>query len=173
MTTVYARHAAPGVAASQVPFSASLNSLRSNTMQMKPVMLVLGLAISAAPLSAQISRRDPSTRRPTQSGTIGDIIFGSSRADTSYANCRVRDAVTPDGRVVQVCDERRARRGDDDRDGDESFEHRRDGRGRQAHVNDRDGDGDFDARDRQIRKAEKDRQKALKKQGKAQRRGDD
>ena len=140
-------------------------------MQMKPVLLALGLAIGAAPLSAQISPRDPSTRRPTQTGTIGDIIFGSSRADTSYANCRVRDAVTPDGRVVQVCDERRRRTSD--RDDDDSYEHRRDGRGRKAHVNDRDGDGDFDARDRQIRKAEKDRQKALKKQGKSQRRGDD
>ena len=131
-------------------------------MQMKLVILTLGLAISAAPLSAQISRRDPSTRRPTQTGTIGDIIFGSTRADTSYANCRVRDAVTPDGRVVQVCDQRRRRSGDDE-DSDESYEHRRDGRGRQAHVNDRDGDGDFDANDRAIRKREHELQKQQRK----------
>jgi len=138
-------------------------------MQIKSILLVLGLAISAAPLSAQIAPRGPTTRRPTQTGTIGDIIFGSQRADT-LGTCRVRDAVTPDGRTVQICDDRRSRRGDDD---DNSFEHRRDGRGRQAHVNDRDGDGDFDARDRAIRKAEKDRQKALKKQNKSHRRGND
>ena len=136
-------------------------------MQIKTTLLALGLAISAAPLSAQIAPRDPTTRRPTQAGTIGDIIFGSQRADT-LGTCRVRDAVTPDGRTVQICDDRR-RRGDDDN----SYEHRRDGRGRKAHVNDRDGDGDFDARDRAIRKAEKDRQKALKKQNKSLRRGDD
>lgn len=137
-------------------------------MQTKLAILTLGLAISAAPLSAQISPRDPSTRRPTQSGTIADIIFGSSRADNT--NCRVRDAVTPDGRVVQVCDDRRARRGDDE---DSDSEKRGRGARGSRHVNDRDGDGDFDARDRQIRKAEKDRQKALKKQNKALRRGDD
>ena len=132
-------------------------------MGTKSAFLALALAVGAAPLSAQISPRDPSTRRPTQTGTIGDIIFGSSRADTSYANCRVRDAVTPDGRVVQVCDDRRARRNGDD---DDAYEHRRDGRGRKAHVNDRDGDGDFDAQDRAIRKREhqlaKARQKSLK-----------
>jgi hypothetical protein len=132
-------------------------------MQIKTTLLALGLAISAAPLSAQIAPRDPTTRRPTQAGTIGDIIFGSQRADT-LRSCRVRDAVTPDGRTVQICDDRRGRRAD------KSFEHRRDGRGRQAHVNDRDGDGDFDARDRAIRKTEKDRQKALKK---SLRRGND
>ena len=141
-------------------------------MQFKTALLALGLAAGAAPLSAQIVVRDPSTRRPTQTGTIGDIIFGD-RTGTTSESCRVRDARTPDGRIVQICDDRdrRARRGDDDEDSDS--EHRRDGRGRRAHVNDRDGDGDFDARDRAIRKAEKDRQKALKKQNKAHRRGDD
>jgi len=130
---------------------------------------LLALAIGLAPLSiaaAQVTtRQDPRDRRPTStSGTIGDIIFGSSRADSV---CRVRDAVTPDGRVVQVCDDRKARRGDDDDDEGGSFEHRRDGRGRRAHVNDRDGDGDFDARDRAIRKQEHALAKARKKQLKA------
>ena len=133
-------------------------------MRMKSALLALAMGL--APLSmaaAQVTtRQDPRDRRPTStSGTIGDIIFGSSRADTL---CRVRDAVTPDGRVVQVCDDRAARRDDDDDDDrDGSFEHRRDGRGRRAHVNDRDGDGDFDARDRALRKAERDRAKALRK----------
>jgi len=139
-------------------------------MQFKTALVALGLAISAAPLSAQINPREPSTRRPTQSGTIADIIFGDGTRTTE--SCRVRDARTPDGRIVQICDDRRTRREDDD--DDEAFEHRRDGRGRQAHVNDRDGDGDFDARDRAIRKAEKDRAKALKKQNKSRRgHGDD
>ncbi len=138
-------------------------------MQFKAALVALGLAISAAPLSAQITPRDPSTRRPTQSGTIADIIFGDGTRTTE--SCRVRDARTPDGRIVQVCDDRRSRRGDDG--DDRANEHRRDGRGRRAHVNDRDGDGDFDARDRAIRKAEKDRAKALKKQNKGTRRGDD
>lgn len=120
-------------------------------------------ALGAGTLEAQMSpRSDPRDRRPsdrtTTAGTIGDIIFGNGRADTR--DCRVRDAVTPDGRIVQICDFRRDRGDDDD---DNAFEHRRDGRGRRAHVNDRDGDGDFDARDRAIRKAEKDRAKALRK----------
>ena len=130
-------------------------------MQFKTAFLALGLAISAAPLSAQIITRDPSTRRPSQSGTIADIILGDGTR-TGRESCRVRDARTPDGRVVQICDDRRTRRSGDDEDSDS--ENRRDGRGRRAHVNDRDGDGDFDARDRAIRKAEKDRLKALKKQ---------
>ena len=138
-------------------------------MQFKTALVALGLAISAAPLSAQIARREPTTRRPTQSGTIADIILGDGTRTTE--SCRVRDARTPDGRIVQICDDRRGRRGDDD--DDNAFEHRRDGRGRQSHVNDRDGDGDFDARDRAIRKAEKDRAKALRKQNKSMRRGDD
>ena len=139
-------------------------------MQFKTALVALGLAISAAPLSAQINPRDPSARRPTssQSGSIADIIFGDGTRTTE--SCRVRDARTPDGRIVQICDDRRTRRGDDD---DDAYENRRDGRGRRAHVNDRDGDGDFDARDRAIRKAEKDRAKALKKQTKSMRRGDD
>src|SRR5688500_3119697 len=130
--------------------------LRSCTMQFKTALVALGLAISAVPLSAQMNPRDPSTRRPTQSGTIGDIIFGDGTRTTE--SCRVRDARTPDGRVVQICDDRRTRRGDDD---DPAYEHRRDGSGRRVHVNDRDGDGDFDARECAIRKAEKDRAKAL------------
>jgi hypothetical protein len=129
-------------------------------MQLKPALLALGLAISAAPLSAQMNPRDPSDRRTTQSGTIGDIIFGSGTANTTES-CRVRDARTPDGRIVQICDDRRGR--DDD---DNSFENRRDGRGRRAHVNDRDGDGDFDARDRAIRKREHQLQKQQRKVGK-------
>ena len=139
-------------------------------MRMQSTLAALALAIAALPLSAQVStRRAPSDRRPSSTaGTIGDIIFGSSRADST---CRVRDAVTPDGRVVQICDDRRARRGDDE-DDDNSYEHRRDGRGRRAHVNDRDGDGDFDARDRAIRKAEKDRLKAEKRRAKAARKDD-
>ena len=127
-------------------------------MNIKTAFLALGLAVSAAPLSAQVVvRDDPRDRRPTQTGTIGDIIFGSSRADTQ--GCRVRDAVTPDGRVVQICDNRR---GDGD---DNAYEHRRDGRGRRAHVNDMDGDGDFDARDRAIRKRQKDLAKQRRKSG--------
>jgi hypothetical protein len=135
-------------------------------MRIETGLLALVLAVSAAPLSAQVTtRQDPRDRRPTTtSGTIGDIIFGSQRADT-LGTCRIRDAVTPDGRVVQICDDRKARRGDDDDDQGDSFEHRRDGRGRRAHVNDQDGDGDFDARDRAIRKQNKDRAKALKKSG--------
>lgn len=140
-------------------------------MQLKTALVALGLAISATPLTAQIVPRDPSTRRPTQSGTIADIIFGDGTGRATES-CRVRDARTPDGRIVQICDDRRSRRGGDDEDSDS--EHRRDGRGRQAHVNDRDGDGDFDARDRAIRKrqhelakqqrkAEKDRLKAIRK----------
>ena len=126
-------------------------------MQLKPALLALGLAISAAPLSAQMNPRNPSDRRTTQSGTISDIIFGSGTGNTTES-CRVRDARTPDGRIVQVCDDRRGR--DDD---DNSFEHRRDGRGRRAHVNDRDGDGDFDANDRAIRKREHQLQKQQRK----------
>lgn len=140
-------------------------------MQLKSALLSLGLAISAAPLSAQIVPRDPTTRRPTQSGTIGDIIFGDGTTSTTES-CRVRDARTPDGRIVQICDDRRSRRSGDDEDSDS------DNRGRGArsgrHVNDRDGDGDFDARDRSIRKrqheiakqqrkAEKNRLKAFRK----------
>ena len=136
-------------------------------MRIQISLLALALAVSAAPLSAQVTtRQDPRDRRPTSTtGTIGDIIFGRTTTDSTWRGCRVRDAVTPDGRVVQVCDERR-RRGDDDDDDDDdnSFEHRRDGRGRRAHVNDRDGDGDFDARDRAIRKAEKSRGKAMRKE---------
>ena len=138
-------------------------------MQFKSALVALGLAIGASPLSAQISSREPSARRPTQSGTIADIILGDGTRKAE--SCRVRDARTPDGRIVQVCDDRRTRGGDDD--DDSAFENRRDGKGRRAHVNDRDGDGDFDARDRAIRKTEKDRAKALKKQKKGTRRGDD
>lgn len=143
-------------------------------MQFKTALLALGLAISAAPLSAQIITRDPSTRRPSQSGTIADIIFGDGTT-RGRESCRVRDARTPDGRIVQICDDRRTRRSgdDEDSDSDSDSENRRDGRGRRAHVNDRDGDGDFDARDRSIRKAEKDRLKAQKRWEKASRRGDD
>ena len=139
-------------------------------MRIQSTIIALALAMTAAPLSAQvIVRDDPRDRRPsTTGGVLGDIIFGDGRT-TDRESCRVRDARTPDGRIVQICDDRRSRRGDDD---DDSYEHRRDGRGRHAHVNDRDGDGDFDARDRAIRKAEKDRLKALKKQKQA-RRGDD
>ena|SRR5688500_11538275 len=129
-------------------------------MQFKPALFALTLAVSAAPLSAQIIPRDPSTRRPTQSGTIGDIILGDGTGTTGRQEaCRVRDARTPDGRIVQICDP--------------AYENRRDGKGRRAHVNDRDGDGDFDARDRALRKAEKDRLKAEKKRHKASRKGDD
>lgn len=133
-------------------------------MQVKSALVALALAVSAAPLSAQIIPRDPSTRRPTQTGTIGDIIFGDGTV-TGTQSCRVRDARTPDGRIVQVCDDRRGRRGDDD--DDRAFENRRDGRGRRAHVNDRDGDGDFDARDRAIRKRQHELAKAEKKRFKA------
>ena len=116
-------------------------------MQLKPALLALGLAISAAPLSAQMNPRDPSDRRTTQ-GTIGDIIFGSGTANTTES-CRVRDARTPDGRIVQICDP--------------AYENRRDGKGRRSHVNDRDGDGDFDANDRAIRKREHQLQKQQRK----------
>lgn len=125
-------------------------------MQLKSTLFVLALTVSAAPLAAQIvvrDPRDPGSRRPTSGSTIGDIIFGDGRA-TGSESCRVRDARTPDGRIVQICDD--GRRGS----GDPAYEHRRDGRGRKAHVNDMDGDGDFDARDRAIRK----RQKELAKQ---------
>ena len=120
-------------------------------------------ALGAGTLEAQLGgRTDPRDRRPsdrtttggTVGGTIGDIIFGDGRTETR--ECRVRDAVTPDGRVVQICDNRRA--GDDP-----AYEHRRDGRGRRAHVNDMDGDGDFDARDRALRKQYKERAKAMNK----------
>lgn len=131
-------------------------------MQVKSALVALALAVSAAPLSAQIIPRDPSTRRPTETGTIGDIIFGDGTV-TGTQSCRVRDARTPDGRIVQICDDRRDRRGDDD----DAFENRRDGRGRRAHVNDRDGDGDFDARDRAIRKRQHELAKAEKKRLKA------
>ena len=135
-------------------------------MRIQTGLMALALAtLGAGTLEAQLGgRTNPRDRRPTSTaGTIGDIIFGNDRVETN--ECRVRDAVTPDGRVVQICDDRR--RGDDD---DDSFEHRRDGRGRRAHVNDMDGDGDFDARDRAIRKQNKDRAKALKKSGKSGRR---
>ena len=134
-------------------------------MRIQSTMFALALAMTAAPLSAQvIVRDDPRDRRPsTAGGVLGDIIFGDGTGDRD--NCRVRDARTPDGRIVQICDDRR------DKD-DSAYEHRRDGRGRRAHVHDRDGDGDFDARDRAIRKAEKDRLKALKKQRKSSRRND-
>lgn len=126
-------------------------------------------ALGAGTLEAQLGgRTDPRDRRPSDrtGGTIGDIIFGNDRVDTR--ECRVRDAVTPDGRVVQICDNRR--------DDDPAYENRRDGRGRRGHVNDRDGDGDFDARDRAIRKREheiaKARAKRLKESRKAQRADD-
>ena len=120
-------------------------------MQFKPALLALGLAISAAPLSAQMNPRSPADRRTTQSGTISDIIFGSGTANTTES-CRVRDARTPDGRIVQICDP--------------AYENRRDGKGRRSHVNDRDGDGDFDANDRAIRKREHQLQKQQRKVGK-------
>ena len=145
-------------------------------MQLKSALFALALTVSAAPLTAQIvvrDPRDPGSRRPTTGGTIGDIIFGDGT--TNRESCRVRDARTPDGRIVQVCDDRRSRRGDDD--DDDAFEHRRDGRGRRAHVNDMDGDGDFDARDRAIRKRQHELAKAEKKRQKewrkSQRHGDD
>jgi len=135
-------------------------------MQLKPTFLALALAIGAAPLSAQIVSRDPSTRNPRsgQGSTIGDILLGRGTIDTTAnGQCRVRDAITPDGRVVQICDDRRAnkRRGDDD--DDDRFENEN----RSAHgdnaVNDRDGDGDFDANDRAIRKREHDLAKQQRK----------
>jgi hypothetical protein len=135
-------------------------------MQFKSAFLALVLAIGAAPLSAQVTRTDPRDRRPTTTGgTIGDIIFGDGTGTTTgrRETCRVRDAVTPDGRVVQICDDR-------------AHEKRRDGKGRRDHVNDRDGDGDFDARDREIRKREHELAKAEKKRIKSlkkQQRGDD
>ena len=123
-------------------------------MQSKSALFALALALGAAPLSAQIVPRDPSTRHPTQTGTIGDIIFGDGTRTTGrQEDCRVRDARTPDGRVVQICDP--------------AYESRRDGRGRKAHVNDRDGDGDFDAQDRAIRKRQHELAKAEKKRLKA------
>jgi hypothetical protein len=121
---------------------------------------LLALAMGLAPLSiaaAQVTtRQDPRDRRPTTGGTIGDIIVGDRRVEAPR-QCRVRDAVTPDGRVVQICDDR--------------------GRGRRGrHVNDRDGDGDFDARDRAIRKRQHEIAKLEKKRSKELRkaqRGDD
>jgi hypothetical protein len=131
-------------------------------MQMKSALFALALTVTAAPLAAQIVVRDPrepSSRRPTSGSTIGDIIFGDGTVNRGES-CRVRDARTPDGRIVQICDDRR--RGDDD---DDAYENRRDGRGRRAHVNDMDGDGDFDARDRAIRKRQKELAKQQKKRG--------
>jgi hypothetical protein len=130
-------------------------------MQLRPTFLALALAFASAPLSAQIIARDPSTRNPRtgQGGTIGDIIFGSTIDTTSQ--CRVRDARTPDGRIVQICDDRRSRGGDDDDDRGEN------GARGTHHVNDRDGDGDFDANDRAIRKREHEQakqQRELRKQ---------
>ena len=141
-------------------------------MRIQSSLFALALALTAAPLSAQvIVRDDPRDRRPTSTGgVLGDIIFGDGTT-IDRSNCRVRDARTPDGRIVQICDDRRTRRGRDDEDSDSENRGRGSRSGR--HVNDRDGDGDFDARDRQIRKAEKDRLKALKKQGKSARRDDD
>ena len=133
-------------------------------MQFKSAFLALALAIGAAPLSAQVARTDPRDRRPTTTGgTIGDIILG--RVDTTSGRrdaCRVRDAVTPDGRVVQICENRN----------DPAYEHRRDGKGRRAHVNDRDGDGDFDANDRAIRKREHELRKEQRKLEKARLKAD-
>ena len=141
-------------------------------MRFQSGLFALALAVSAAPLSAQIVvRDDPRDRRPTTTGgVLGDIIFGDGTT-RGRDNCRVRDARTPDGRIVQICDDRRSRRDRDDEDSDSEKR----GRGSRSnrHVNDRDGDGDFDARDRAIRKAEKDRLKALKKQNKSVRRDDD
>jgi hypothetical protein len=118
-------------------------------MNVKTSLLALGLAVcGAGALEAQISRPDSRERRPTSDGSVlGDIIFGS-RVEAPR-DCRVRDAMTPDGRVVQICDP--------------AYEHRRDGKGRRRHVNDMDGDGDFDARDRAIRKRYHERWKSHKK----------
>ena len=133
-------------------------------MQMKSALFALALTVTAAPLAAQIvvrDPRDPGSRRPTTGGTIGDIIFGDGTVNRD-GSCRVRDARTPDGRIVQVCDDRRTRRDDDD---DDAYEHRRDGRGRRAHGNDMDGYCDFDARDRAIRKRQKELAKQQRKRG--------
>lgn len=132
-------------------------------MNITTALVALGLAVSAAPLSAQvIVRDDPRARRPSSTGgVLSDIIFGDGT--TNRENCRVRDARTPDGRIVQVCDDRRARRGGDDEDSDS--DRRRDGRGQRSHVNDMDGDGDFDARDRAIRKRQKELAKQQRKRG--------
>jgi hypothetical protein len=147
-------------------------------MQLRPTFLALALVFASAPLSAQIVPRDPSTRNPRtgQGGTIGDVIFGSTTDTTSQ--CRVREARTPDGRIVQVCDDRPRRSDDDDDDRGE-----RGARGTR-HVNDRDGHGDFDANDRAIRTREheqakqerelrKQRVKQEKEGLKASRKGDD
>ena len=138
-------------------------------MQLKSGFVALALAIVAAPLSAQIVTRDPSTRNPRtgqgQGGTIGDIIFGRGTIDTtSNGQCRVRDARTPDGRIVQICDDRRSnkRHGDDGED-DDRYEHENRGARGDDAVNDRDGDGDFDANDRAIRKREHDLAKQQRK----------
>ena len=138
-------------------------------MQIRTSLFALTLVVGAAPLSAQIVARDPARNPRTGQGTsVGDIIFGRGTMDTTSQQCRVRDAVTPDGRIVQICDDRRVnkRRGDDDEDAnDDRAEHRN----RSAHgdnaVNDRDGDGDFDAQDRAIRKQQHE---LLKQQRKAQ-----
>jgi hypothetical protein len=141
-----------------------VDSSRSSTMNVTTALVAVGLAVGAAPLSAQvIVRDDPRDRRPSSTGGVfGDIIFGDGTT-TSRDNCRVRDARTPDGRIVQICDP--------------AYENRRDGRGRKAHKNDMDGDGDFDARDRAIRKRQhelaKAEKKRLKEWHKRQRRGDD
>jgi hypothetical protein len=147
-------------------------------MQMKSAFLALALAVGAAPLSAQIVARNPSPRSPRTgpgTGTIGDIIFGRGTADTTQ--CRVRDAVTPDGRVVQICDDQRAQKGRRHGDDDDEQEARGCGAQSDCHVNDRDGDGDFDANDRAIRKREhelaKQQRKAAKQHEKAGRERDD
>ena len=147
-------------------------------MQMKSAFLALALALGAAPLSAQIVVRDPQPRSPRTgagTGTISDIIFGRGTADTT--GCRVRDAVTPDGRIVQICDDRRAQKGRRHGDDDDDRDERGCGAQSNCHVNDRDGDGDFDANDRAIRKRDHDvakQQKKLAKQhGKAARGRDD
>jgi len=147
-------------------------------MQMKSAFLALALAVGAAPLSAQIVVRNPSPRSPRTdpgTGTIGDIIFGRGTADTTQ--CRVRDAVTPDGRIVQICDDRRGKKGRGHDDDDDDREARGCGAQSDCHVNDRDGDGDFDANDRAIRKREhelaKQQKKAAKHRGKSARGRDD
>ena len=149
-------------------------------MQVRTALFAIALAAGAAPLSAQIVVRDPSPRNPRtgQGGTVGDIIFGRGTMDTtSRGQCRVRDAVTPDGRIVQICDDRRAnKRHGDDEDDDDRFENgNRSAHGDNA-VNDRDGDGDFDANDRAIRKQQheqaKQQRKLQRQRLKASRRGD-
>ena len=132
-------------------------------MRIQTALLALALAVGAAPLSAQVARRPEPTRRPTSTGTgtIGDIIFGQQVDTAGTRGCRVRDAVTPDGRVVQICDDRRDRRGRDE--DDDAREERGCGAQSDCHVNDRDGDGDFDANDRAIRKREHELQKQQRK----------